>query len=104
MSVSESITYSNMKTRQVIEDEIRTFLIEELEIDEERIAPDAALKNDLGIDSLDIVDIVAFVQRSFGFRIQPQEMTGVKTLGAFHDFIENKLAQHAPQTVSSNNN
>lgn len=85
----------NMKARQEIEEEIRAFLIEDLEIDEAQITEDATLKNDLGIDSLDFVDIVAFVERTFGFRIQPEEMVNVKTLGLFHDFIETKLAQRA---------
>ena len=36
-------------------------LIDDLEIDEENIAPEALLKDDLGIDSLDFVDIVVIV-------------------------------------------
>lgn len=52
---------------------------------------DAHLKNDLGIDSLDFVDIVVIVERKFGFKIKAEEMAGVTTLGAFYDYIESKV-------------
>ena len=57
--------------RNEIEEKVRNFLIEDLEIDEEKITPDALLKEDLGIDSLDFVDIVVIVERNFGFKIKP---------------------------------
>lgn len=53
---------------------VRNFLIEDLEIEEEKIAPEAKLKDDLGIDSLDFVDIVVIVEKNFGFKIKPEEM------------------------------
>ena len=48
--------------RKEIEEKVRNFLIEDLEIDEDKIAPEAKLKDDLGIDSLDFVDIVVIVE------------------------------------------
>ena len=45
----------------------------------------------MGIDSLDFVDIVVIVERNFGFKIKPEDMTKVKTLHEFCDFIENKM-------------
>lgn len=77
--------------RQEIEDKVRAFLIDELEIDEDKIAPDAALKDDMGIDSLDFVDIVVIVEKNFGFKIKPEEMQGVTTLRQFCDYIESKV-------------
>lgn len=78
-------------TRQEIEEKVREFLIEDLEIDEEKISPDAALKEGLGIDSLDFVDIVVIVERKFGFKIKPEEMTKVVTLLQFYDYIEARV-------------
>jgi acyl carrier protein len=78
-------------TRTEIEQIVTNFLIEDLEVNEDRIAPDAHLKNDLGIDSLDFVDIVVIVERNFGFKIKPEEMQGVSTLGQFIDYIESKV-------------
>ena len=78
-------------TRFEIEEKVKNFLIEDLEIDEENIFPEAKLKEDMGIDSLDYVDIVVIVDKNFGFKIKPQEMTDVKTLSQFYDYIESKV-------------
>jgi acyl carrier protein len=78
-------------TRVEIEEKVKKFLIEDLEIDEENIFPEAKLKEDMGIDSLDYVDIVVIVDKNFGFKIKPQEMTDVKTLSQFYDYIESKV-------------
>lgn len=78
-------------TRAEIEEKVKNFLIEDLEIDEEKIYPDARLKEDVGIDSLDFVDIVVIVEKNFGFKIKPEEMTGVVTLSQFYDYIEQKV-------------
>jgi acyl carrier protein len=78
-------------TRVEIEEKVKNFLIEDLEIDEENIFPEAKLKEDMGIDSLDYVDIVVIVDKNFGFKIKPQEMTDVKTLSQFYDYIESKV-------------
>ena len=77
--------------RTEIEEKVKAFLIDDLEIDEEKIAPEAKLKDDLGIDSLDFVDIVVIVEKNFGFKIKPEEMAYVKTVGAFYNYIESKL-------------
>ena len=78
-------------TRQEIEEKVKEFLIEELEIEEENIFPEAKLKEDMGIDSLDYVDIVVIVEKSFGFKIKPEEMANVKTMSQFCDYIESKV-------------
>ena len=79
-------------TRQEIEEKVREFLIEDLEIEEEKIAPEAQLKEDLGIDSLDFVDIVVIVEKKFGFKIKTEDMAKVKTFNDFCDYIEKKIA------------
>ena len=79
-------------TRTEIEEKVKAFLIDDLEIEEENIFPDAKLKEDMGIDSLDYVDIVVIVEKNFGFKIKPQDMTAVKTLSQFYDYIESKVA------------
>ena len=77
--------------REEIIEKVNELLIEELEIDEEKIRPEARLKEDIGIDSLDSVDIVVIVHRVFGFKIQSGELADVRTLNQFYDFIEKKL-------------
>jgi len=78
-------------TRTEIEAKVRAFLIDDLEIDEDKIFDDAKLKDDMGIDSLDFVDIVVIVEKNFGFKIIPEEMQGVVTLRQFCDYIERKV-------------
>ncbi|MBQ9470510.1 MAG: acyl carrier protein [Bacteroidales bacterium] len=80
-----------MKTRDEIIGTVTDFLIEEIEIAPEMLKDDALLKDDLGIDSLDFVDIVVIVERNFGFKIKPEDMANVRTLGQFYDFIERRL-------------
>jgi len=77
--------------RKEIEEKVKNFLIEDLEIDEVKIFPEASLKEDMGIDSLDFVDIVVIVEKNFGFKIKPEEMADVKTLKQFYDYIESKV-------------
>ncbi len=80
-------------TRTEIEERVKAFLVDDLEIEEENIYPESRLKEDMGIDSLDYVDIVVIVERNFGFKItNPSEMTAVKTLTQFYDYIESKIA------------
>lgn len=77
--------------RTEIEEKVKNFLIEDLEIDADKIAPEARLKEDIGIDSLDFVDIVVIVEKEFGFKIKAEELATVKTYAQFCDYIQAKL-------------
>ena len=77
--------------RSEIEEKVKHFLIEELEIDEDKIYPEARLKEDMDIDSLDFVDIVVIVDKYFGFKLKAEEMAGIDTLVQFCDYIESKV-------------
>lgn len=78
--------------RAEIEAKVKDFLINELEIEEDVIFPEAKLKEDMGIDSLDFVDIVVIVEKNFGFKIKAEEMVGVDTYTKFCDYIESKIS------------
>lgn len=77
--------------RKEIEAKVKAFLIDDIEVDEDKIVPEARLKEDLGIDSLDFVDIVVLVNNIFGFKIKQEEMVGVNTFSKFCDYVESKL-------------
>ena len=77
--------------RETIIEKVNHFLIEDIEIEEKLIEPDASLTKDLGIDSLDVVDIVVIIEQVFSVKIKGEEMKDVKTLGNFYDFIEKKI-------------
>ena len=78
-------------TREEIIETTNTILVDEIEIDAEKINDNALLKEDLSIESLDFVDIVALVESRFGFKIKPEEMKDVRTLSQFYDYIASKV-------------
>ena len=75
-----------------IKEKVTTFLVDELEIEESKIADDARLKEDLGIDSLEVVDVVVLVEDSFGYKMKPEDFKELKTLDDFCQFIQNHIA------------
>ena len=79
--------------REEIIETINNFLIEELEIDAERLKDDARWREHLKIDSLDFVDIAVIVEEHFKIKIKPEEMKNVKLLSQFYDYIENKMKE-----------
>lgn len=78
-----------MKKEEII-DKINTLLVEEFEISADVLTPEASIKKDLEIDSLDFVDIVVLVEREFGFKPKAEELKNVKTLQELYDYIESK--------------
>ena len=74
-------------TKDVIIEKVNHLLVEEFEIEPELLTPEAALKQDLEIDSLDFVDIVVLIDREFGFKPTAEELKKVKTLDEFYDYI-----------------
>ena len=78
-------------TREEIVKNVNDFLVEEIEVEKHLLKEDALLKEDIGIDSLDFVDIVVIVERHFGFKIKAEEMSNVRTLAQFYDYIEKNL-------------
>jgi len=76
-------------TKEEIAGIIKTFLIDEFEIDEAKIVPAAHLKDDLGLESLDFVDIAVIVQKEFGLTLKGEEMTAIRTLDDLYGYISN---------------
>lgn len=74
-----------------IEERIKNFLVEEMEINPAKINPGARLKEDMGIDSLEVVDTVVFVEREFGFKMKSEEFKDIKTFGQFVDYITERV-------------
>lgn len=76
--------------RKEIETLVKAFLEEEMEIDSALIADEALLRDDLGLESLDFVDIVVIVEKTFGFKIKPEEIAAVRTVDEFCSYIHLK--------------
>ena len=66
---------------------INQLLIDDIEIDVEKISPAADLKKDLEIDSLDFVDLFVIIERNFGVKMKAEEMADIKSLQDFYDYI-----------------
>jgi len=75
-----------MQNEEII-NKINQLLVDEIEIDEDRLTPAADLKKDLEIDSLDFVDLFVIVERNFGVRMKAEEMADIKILQDFYDYI-----------------
>ncbi|MFG4000789.1 acyl carrier protein [Flavobacterium aquidurense] len=70
---------------------INGFLVDEFEVDNEDIEPDANLKDTLGLDSLDYVDLVVSIEANFGVKLVEVDFVGIDSFQSFYDLIENKL-------------
>jgi acyl carrier protein len=81
--------------KAVIIEKINGFLIEEFEVDGDDIQPEANLKNTLGLDSLDYVDLVVSIESNFGVKLVEIDFVGIDSFQSFYDLIENKLKQKA---------
>ncbi|MDR1747071.1 MAG: phosphopantetheine-binding protein [Tannerella sp.] len=77
--------------KREIESLVNHFLTEDMEIETDKITEEARLREDLGLDSLDFVDIVVVVERTFGFKIKPEEMGNVLTVKDFYNYIDAKV-------------
>lgn len=79
-----------MDKAEIIE-RINGFLIDEFEVEADTIEPDAVLKDTLGLDSLDYVDLVVTVESNFGVKLGEADFVGISTFQNFYDLIENKI-------------
>lgn len=79
-----------MKKDEVIA-KVNGFFVEEFELDAELLIPEANLRDDLEIESLDFVDIAVEIEKKFGFKIKGEEMVSVKTLGDLYNYIILKI-------------
>ncbi|MFB9095929.1 MULTISPECIES: acyl carrier protein [Flavobacterium] len=72
-------------------DKIKEFLVDEFEVEVEDVQPDAILKDTLGLDSLDYVDLVVSIESIFGVKLVEVDFVGISTFQNFYDLIENKI-------------
>jgi len=78
-------------TDQEIIELIDTTLVNEFELNIDEMIPSAVLKDDLGLDSLDRVDMVIVLEKAFNFKMSEEEtIRAIRTLGDIHNFVINK--------------
>ncbi len=77
--------------RETIIRNVNNAMTEEFELDPAAMKPEAHLYDDLGLDSLDAVDMVIVLENTFGMRIRDdQGIRDIRTLGDIYGFIERK--------------
>lgn len=86
-----------MITREEIIKQTNEALKKEFEFTDEQLVPSAQLKEDLGLDSLDAVDMVVVLEQKFGVTLrQGYDWRSIATLNDLYNFIE-KLAHTSNQ-------
>ena len=79
-----------MTLEEIIE-KATVVLAEEFEIEQSEITPEASLKDTLGLDSLDLVDVVVLVEQNFGVTLTGPDFVGVTTFANFYDLLNRKI-------------
>ena len=69
----------------------KVVLAEEFEVEEANIVPDADLKETLGLDSLDLVDVVVLVEQNFNVTLTSQDFIGIVTFKDFYELLHHKI-------------
>jgi len=77
-----------MTEAEIIE-KINFFLVEEFEVDGDKITPEANLRETLQLDSLDYVDLVVVIESNFGFKVQPGDFQYIVTFQHFYNYVIN---------------
>ena len=75
-----------------IEARVRSIIADQLGITEEEIKPESKFIEDLGADSLDIVELVMALEEEFGLEIPDEEADKLKTVGDAMNYLKSHAA------------
>ena len=74
-------------TQQEIQSKVIAFMADRLEYEPNMLNPEAELKRDLGMTSLDAVETSIFIKRTFGFQPERNAIKSLVTLQDLYDYI-----------------
>lgn len=74
-----------------IEVKVKNIIVDQLGVDAESVKPSSSFINDLGADSLDIVELVMAMEEEFGLEIPDEEAEKIKTVGDVITYISGKV-------------
>lgn len=69
-------------------EKIREILCDQLDVEEDKVTMEADISEDLGADSLDIVDLVMSLEEEFDVEVADEEVENIKTVGDLVKYIE----------------
>lgn len=70
-------------------EKVKSILCEQLDADENKVTMDTLIAEDLGADSLDVVDLLMSLEDEFDVEIPDEEIENIKTVGNLVHYIEN---------------
>ncbi len=73
-------------------DKVKAVVVEKLGVEAEKVTPEARFLEDLGADSLAIVELVMGLEDEFGMEISDEEAENIRTVGDAIKFIQEKFA------------
>ena len=74
-------------TQQEIQSKVLAFMADRLEYELNKLMPEAELKRDLGMTSLDAVEMAIFIKRTFGYQPERNAVKTLLTLQDLYDYI-----------------
>ncbi|MBQ8304915.1 MAG: acyl carrier protein [Blautia sp.] len=69
---------------------MKEMLAEQLNIDVSTITPETSFKDDLGADSLDLMELLMAIEDEYNIEIEAEDLTDVQTVGEVLDYLKNK--------------
>lgn len=73
--------------RDHIVEKVNAFLIDEFELEPDQLIPEASMKDDLDIESLDFVDIAVIIEKEFKLKVTSEQMVKINKLDDLYNFI-----------------
>lgn len=74
-----------------IEEQVISLVADKLGVDKGEVTPDAVFIDDLGADSLDLVELIMAMEEAFGFEIADEEAEKLRTVGDAINFIKARI-------------
>ena len=78
-------------TKEEIVSIVRKVIASQLEVEEEKVVPEASVIDDLGADSLDIVEIVMTLEEQFGIEIPDEDAEKLSRVRNVVEYLESRL-------------
>ena len=69
-------------------EKVKVILAEQFDVEEDKVTADTDLQEDLGADSLDVVDLLMSIEDEFGVEVPDDEIENIKTVGSLVSYIE----------------
>ena len=69
-------------------EKVTAILAEQFDVEEDKVTADTDLQEDLGADSLDVVDLLMSIEDEFGVEVPDDEIENIKTVGSLVSYIE----------------